>query len=149
MEEWWLLVLGFGIGVGRRPQRRWLRVRCWVLGFWRLVNEVRCWALWRWVLILWVLAAGEWWVLRGSLSFFFFFFGTGKHDWMETFLDQVEKWQRQLSGGENMTERGFFFFFVVIFSSSGFTMGCCNRSVFALMPKLTQDNLNKIEITEK
>ena len=106
---------------------------------------------------------GGWWVmglvwvslfLSFFFSFYFFFiflFGTGKHDWMETFLDQVEKWQRQLSGGENTMERGFFFFFffVVIFSSFGFTVGCCNILVFALIPKLMQDNQNKIEITEK
>ena len=47
---------------------------------------------------------------------------------------------------------GFFFFFlVVIFSSSGLTAGCfrSDRSMFALIPKLTQDNQNKTEIMKK
>ena len=50
-----------------------------------------------------------------------------------------------------MMERDFFFFFVVIFSSFGLTTGCfrSDRSMFALIPKLTQDNQNKIEIMKK
>ena len=43
---------------------------------------------------------------------------------------------------------GFFFFFWVIFSGS-FLQSCFNRSVFALIPKLTQDNQNKTETMEK
>ena len=108
MEEWRLLVSGFGIGGGRG----------WGVGFWVLAagewGEVLgfaaaggCWVPRRWVLILWFLAAGEWWVLHGS----FFFFGTRKHNWMATFLEQVEKmtettlWWREHDG------EGFFFFF--------------------------------------
>ena len=42
----------------------------------------------------------------------------------------------------------FFFFFFV--SSSGLTCDdASNRSVFALIPKLMQDNQNKIKTTEK
>ena len=41
--------------------------------------------------------------------------------------------------------KAFFFFF-----GSGLTGDdASNRSVFALIPKLTQDNQNKIETTEK
>ena len=43
-----------------------------------------------------------------------------------------------------------FFFFFGDFSDSGLTaLQSSNRSVFALIPKLTQDNQNQIEITEK
>ena len=63
---------------------------------------------------------GSWWVM--GLAWVSFFFGNGKHNWMTTFLDQVEKWQRQLSGGENTMVRDFFL--GVIFSSSGLTTGC-------------------------
>ena len=41
-----------------------------------------------------------------------------------------------------------FFFFWVIFSGSSLR-SCFNRSVFALIPKLTQDNQNKTETMEK
>ena len=40
------------------------------------------------------------------------------------------------------------FFFLVIFSGS-FLRWCFNKSVFALIPNMTQDNQNKTKITEK
>ena len=72
---------------------------------------------------------------------------------METFLDQVEKMTKTTLWWRKHDGEGFFFFFffVVIFSSFGLTAGCfrSDRSMFALIPKLTQDNQNKIEIMEK
>ena len=75
VEEWRRDDLGLGIGGGRRPQRRWLKVKmvsaaakCWFVGF------------------------GGWWVDVADGSrwvFFFFFFGIvgvgsvirGGHGW--------------------------------------------------------------------
>ena len=80
---------------------------------------------------------------------FFFFFWYWETRLNGNFLRPSRKMTETTLWWRKHDREGFFFFLVVIFSSSGFTMGCCNRSVFALMPKLTQDNLNKIEITEK
>ena len=105
-------------------------------GFWRLVSEVRCWALWRlvsggcwvsrrWVLILWVLAAGEWWVLRGSF-FFFFFFCYWETQLNGNFLGSSRKTTKTTLWWRKHDGEGFFFFFFLwwIFSSSRLTVGC-------------------------
>ena len=96
---------------------------CWFYGFWRLVSDGSCVGL-------------------------FFFFGTGKHNWMATFLDQVEKMTETTLWWRKHDGEGFFFFFlVVIFSSSGLTAGCfrSDRSMFALIPKLTQETRTKLK----
>ena len=68
--------LGLGIGGGRRPQRRWLKVKM-------VSAAAECWSV----------GSGGWWVVvaDGSrwVSFFFFFFGfvgvgsviRGGHGW--------------------------------------------------------------------
>ena len=66
---------------------------------------------------------------------------------MATFLDQVEKMTETTLSWRKHNGGIFFFFFVVIFSSSGLTVGCfrSNRSVFALIPKLTQETRTKLK----
>ena len=131
-------------------------VRGWGVGFWVVAasewGEVLGFAVaggWvpqRWVLILWVLAAGEWWVLCGS-----FFFGIGKQ-LNGNFLGPSRKNDKDNSLVEKTQWRGIFFFFLWwFFSSSRLIAGCfrLDRSMFTLIPKLTQDNQNKIERTEK
>ena len=73
--------------------------------------------------------------------------------WLGSWCGLAEMSWRDFEGGvvagflvvENIWWKHFFFFF-----GSGLTSDdASNRSVFALIPKLTQDNQNKIETTEK
>ena len=59
VEEWWRDDLGLGIGGGRRPQRRWLKVKM-------VSGAAECWSV----------GSGDWWVdvADGSRWVFFFFF---------------------------------------------------------------------------
>ena len=75
VEEWRRNDLGLGIGGGRRPQRRWLKVKM-------VSAAAKCWSV----------GFGGWWVDVADGSrwlFFFFFFGfvgvgsviRGGHGW--------------------------------------------------------------------
>ena len=74
VEEWWRDDLGLGNGGGRRPQRRWLKVKM-------VTATAKCWNV----------GFGGWWVdvADGSRWVFFFFFGfvsvgsviRGGHGW--------------------------------------------------------------------
>ena len=79
-----------------------------------------------------------------ALVFFFFFFSYWETQLNCNFLGPSRKNDRDNSLVEKTRWRGnfFFFFFVVIFSSFGLTAGCfkLDRLVFALIPKLMQDN---------
>ena len=101
-------------------------VGCWVKGLWLTGNLLVAWYAW---------------VLRDG---FLMWFG---RDVVKGFWRWCGGW---ISGGGKYMVKVFFFFFFLLLSGSGLNCDdASNGLVFALIPKLTQDNQNKTETTEK